>query len=505
MILLVLLACAVRLAAWSLRVAILPDSADLLNAAETVRQDGWGAALHSLHHPLPVLLVSLVPAGADAETWASFGAAVLGALGVWPLHIVARYAAGRHAATIAGLVYAVLPKLVAVASVPLTEPVFLPLLLAAFAAALVARSAPTPRGRMLRCGLAGMFAGLAYLSRPEGLAAGLAIVATAGLTCRKGERLRAAGIVVLAFAVVAGPWVAALSSDRGHFVLSPKKELAEFVGVAAAPKDGSDGVNLAVSVRRLGAALWSALGPVMALVAVGAFAPARWRRRRSATARALLLITAAGFCVLVLRLASGWGYAAARHTLSASVLLLPFAGEGLAVVVGFFPKAVRRRRAALFLAMLLAIPTALIAVLGPDSESGERERMLGEQIAAVERAKGGAGDVVIGSFGQPLVAYYADRALRGDAGSQGRRVRDVRLWRRHQRLLLVSADLEGGRADLTTTLREAHAAWLVLTFWDGPQGSARRPGEELAQRLIEDGVLGTPVVGAGDLAAFPLR
>jgi hypothetical protein len=207
-------------------------------------------------------------------------------------------------------------------------------------------------------------------------------------------------------------------------------------------------------------------------------------------------------CALLLRLSTGWGYAGGRHALTAACLLLPFAGEGLTTLVGFLSRAVRRRRAALALTIALTVPLGVTAVLRPDGESGERERLLGEQIGRAERERAG-GDVVVASFREPLVAYYADRELR----STGRRVRNQRLLREHAALLTVSAELEGRRADLVRALRASGASWLVLRLW--PRGSGadgpKAPGDELAARLLEDGALGTPVLASSELAAFPVR
>lgn len=506
-VLLVLLAFGVRVLTVAARPAILPDSADLLDAAEAVRTGGADALLSARHHPVPVALLALLSRFGDPALLGSLAAAALGSLAVFPLHVVARRACGRHGATTAGLLYAVLPKFVSVSSVPLAEAVFLPFFVGAAAAAMSAGIARTPGRRWFRLAVSGASAGAAYLCRPEGLVIGAAAVVGACVLARRGRRLVSAAAVAAAFAVVSGPWVAALSADRGALTLSPKKDVARFVGAAPTPLDErpettSKPPDGAAGVRATAEALWDALGPALPLVAFGAFPRRRWSRRRGHRPRWILLGTAAVLVALVIRLHAGWGYAGGRHALGAATLLLPFAGEGAVAAFALLPLVRRRRRAALWLTTMLAVPLALRAVLRPDGESGERERDLGAAVAEAARGRG-TGDVVVASFAEPLVAWYADRSL----APAGRRVRNHRLLRTHGRLLDLSADLDEQRARLAADLRAAHADWLVLNLYaTAPSAGGRRtPGRELAARLVEDGVLGTDSVACGsELAAFPV-
>jgi hypothetical protein len=298
------------------------------------------------------------------------------------------------------------------------------------------------------------------------------------------------------FLLVALPWIAALSADRGMLALSPKKDVGRFLGVTDAPKDSGAAAAIAGGAR----AMWGALGPVLLVVVAGALPHGRWgpRHRR---VRLLLLLTAAALFVLVVRLHDGWGYSGGRHALAASCLLLPFAGEGAMTLVGFISRTGRRRAAAILLTMLAAIPLAVYAILRPAGEGGENERHLGRAIAL---ASADAGDeVVIASFSETLVAYYADRELRP------RRARNVRLLRDHAKLLRVSADLADARDALAKALRDSGARWLVLDLYSKTRerdgDPPRAAGSDLAKRLLEDGVIGTPVVASGsELAAFPV-
>lgn len=504
-LLLGLLALGIRLlAAWA-RPAILPDSADLLQAAEAVRERGLTAALDAAHHPLPVGLIAFLGSWFDPEAAGTVAAAVLGALAVAPLHVLARRACGRHGATTACLLYAVLPKFVTVASVPLADAMFLPFFVGAFAAASSAGIARTRRRRVFRLVAAGLSAAAAYLCRPEGLVAGVAVILGVAAKARRGRRVASAAVVAVVFVTAAAPWVGALSAERGALTLSPKKDLARFAGAAPAPRESGStaAANGRTGIHATAEGLWDALGPALILVVAGALPRRRWSRRRSFRPRWMLLLTAVGLIALVVRLHAGWGYGGGRHLLPASVLLLPFAGEGAVAVFGFLSRARRRRRGALILTTLLAIPLGVRAVLRPDGEGGERERTLGETLAAADAVTASRGDVILASFGEPLVAYYADRAL----APTGRRCRNVRLRRGHGRLLELSSDLEEQRAALADELRARGAGWLVLHLYTEREslGTTRRPGMDLAARLLEDGVLGLPAVARGsELAAFPV-
>jgi hypothetical protein len=496
-------------AAWS-SPAILNDGATLLRAAERFEREGLWAAFAVTDHPLTPWLVSLAPAGMDPEFVATALCVLAGAVAVWPLHVVARRACGRHAATAAGIVYAALPRAVGVASTPLSSAVLLPLFLCGISLALTAGAPAAARPWIGRRGLsrrmarlvgAGLACGVAYLARPEGLVAAAAAVFAAFAFARRGKRLASAAVVVLAFVVVAAPYAAALSDQRGRFALSPKKDVARFVGAADTPSlDGEPTTPAGAVAAAIDGALTT---PVFLLVVVGAFAPGRWRRRRAVGPRLLYLGVAATFVALVARLQAGWGYGGARHVLPGAILLLPFAGEGFVTVGGFISRVVARRRLAVVLASFTAIPLAVKAVMRPEGESQIDARRLGERLAEIAKAEGST-RLVVATFREPLVAYYADRARRADGGA----ARDVPLWGAY-RLLLERSDAEGGRAELAATLRREGAQWFVVDMFrrtKTPGGQEEVPGAALAQRLVEDGVLGVPVVSAGSaLTAFPVK
>ncbi len=491
----VLFAAAVRAATAWLDPALVNDAVSLLRAAERLRTDGAAALLQVPHHPLPVAAFALARSTGAPEAAARGMCVLAAAAAVWPLHALARRAAGRHAAAAACILYAVLPKAVAVGATPLSEAFFLPLLLGALAAAAAARDAGR-RGARRLVG-AGLLCGLGYLARPEALAALPAVLASAALDGRPGK-LRRAALVLAGFLLVAAPYAGALSDAHGRFSVSPKKDVVRFAGfeeVAAGSAPSAPATAWSGTAAAFDGALTT---PVAALVLVGLLAPGRWRRRRSRRPRLILAGTALVLGALVFRLQAGWGYSGGRHALGAAVLLLPFAGAGLAVVARVLPRVTSQRRFALVAALLLALPLGARAVLRPPGAGGVGARSLGELLAERVDPAEAASPIVVATSGRPLVAWYAERALEPD----GLRVEDLPLWGRHVRRVRDAESAREVAADVERALRDGGATWIVLRA-AAPEDD---PERRLAVALAERGVLGAPPVGAGsDLAAWPIR
>lgn len=496
-----LVALVVRAAAAWASPAILNDSVSLLGSAARIGASGLSTWAQGPDHPLLPWLVAVCSRSWDPETAATAICVLAGSLAVWPLHVLARHASGRHAATAACIVYAALPKAVGVSSMPLTSAALLPLFLSGLSLVLTTSIAATRTRRAIRLIGAGLLCGLAYLCRPEGLVAAGGAVVGALLFVPKGKKLAGAAIVAFVFALLAAPYAADLSREAGHFVVSPKKDVARFVGATDAPLDADITRETAQDAA---SALEGALtAPIMLLVLVGAFLPGRWRNARSRRARLFVLGVAAVVVALVIRLQLGWGYGGARHILPAALLLLPFAGEGFLFLGAFLTRTIARRRLAVVLAAFLAVPYAVKCVLRPEGEEQADARALGERLAAAAR-DADAREVVVATFREPLVAYYADRTLRGAGGG----AHEVRLWGRFGSLL-TDADARETRAGLAAALHEGGVKWLVLDLFrtaTGPDGTTTVPGRALAERLAADGLIGTPVVSAGSpLTAFPVR
>lgn len=500
-----LLALAIRAAVAIVNPAIVPDSVTLLRVAASVATDGVGAAIASSEHPLFPTLIAWLPGEVGAEAGATAISVFAGAFAVWPLHTIARRACGRHAATAASIIYAALPKAVGIASVPHASGVVIPLLLSGLALAMVAPLGRSLRTERIRLASAGVLCGLAYLCRPEGAVAALGAVVAAMAMAKSGRRLVSAAIVAGAFVVVATPYVVALSSHGGRFEITPKKSLTKMVGIEKAPSD--DGPAPGDSFAGDAASAFEAAlpAPVFVFALVGMAMPRRWRRGPARRARFVALHMAAVLMAVMLRIGSGWGYSVSRHMLTSAVLLLPFAGEGVHFIGGFISRIVARRRLTVVLVSFFAIPCAVRAVTKPEGAAHADARALGELIGA---QSSGNDPVVVASFAEPIVAYYAER-------TRGAPVADLRLWRwfdpedpekkkTRANVLDAARARSGALADI---LRTGGAKWIVIDlFIDGGNDGPKLPGRALAAALIADGTVGTPALAAGStLAAFPVR
>ena len=481
------------------------DAVGLVGGARRVAGAGWAALLELPLHPLPPALLSRFADRADLGLVATALAVLCGALAVWPLHALARRAVGRHAAGAACLIYAALPKAVHVAAVPLTEPLLLPLFLGALS---LAAAACERRGRSVRrAAAAGVLAGAAYLVRPEGLVA--AAVCGVLLLLARGARIRRVVPFVLAFALVGGPWVVAMSRHHDRVVLSPKKDLARFAGtdgsrptraLVAAPVSPHTRVTPLAAVRGVASGLEGALTvPVGLLVLLGLLTPRRWRQRRARRGRILLAGTALFLVALVVRLRFGWGYGGGRHLVVAGTLLLPFAGAALFGLARLLPRVRSRRRFAMYAGLILALALGMYAVLRPPGRGGMPARALGEDLA-VDALAGAGAPVRVATVAEPRVVYYMQREGRTGA-------RDVPLWGPVVEPITRGAPLDAVGDVLTRLWADEPPTYVVLDLWKrGPASGPEHPQRALYEELVDRGLIERAAVSSrARLAAFRVR
>ena len=273
-----MLALALAGGAWrllgGLRAAVI--SRDGIAYLETARQFAAGDLAAFQRHtapgfPLLVALVGRVTGVGEAQALAL--AALCGALSVVGAALLAERLAGRRAALLAAALTAFLPLLVELGGEVLSEPLLLatlPWTLWALARLGGPRSAREGAAWGL---VAGALGGLGYLARPEGV---LILVAGAGvlLCLRPGVlwRRRLADLAWLswpALLIVVGFMVAIRSesvlggSQGGAWKLTLKRNLGHHLGAWTLAGGAS---NLGEQLRRLGQALWPALGLLPALV-----------------------------------------------------------------------------------------------------------------------------------------------------------------------------------------------------------------------------------------------
>ena len=332
------------------------DGPRFVAAAQAFLAGDWRTALSDDFHPLTALAMAAGQRGLglDLEHAGEIVSVLAGgaaALALWKLTLEQL---GSRVALVAGLVFALHPRLressAGVQSDGLHVAWFV-------LAALFAWRALVER-RLASAALAGLCTGLAYLTRPEGLAVGVVLagwllvdVAQRRLTLGRALSLGAAYAVALA--VLGMPYVLALHEIDGRWSITHKKDLTVWAGLARAP-DASEAPALPTpestsapeasappapppsqgdaTARSAGSEMLRdglrGLHPILlVLAALGLAAILRAEpgaRRAAAYSISFLLV----FLALLLALHLMAGYVSRRHFLPAAALLVPLAGRG---------------------------------------------------------------------------------------------------------------------------------------------------------------------------------
>jgi 4-amino-4-deoxy-L-arabinose transferase-like glycosyltransferase len=232
----VLAAVALRMARWERTAVLFNDGPVFLALAEHAAAGQLETLLQHPFHPLYPLLVAALhavgaPFGLGLETAGALVSALAGGAAVLALHGFVRRAFGPREGLVAAWLLAFHAGAVDSGGDVQSEALYLALFLAAAAALWRALT----EARVGAAFAAGAFAGLAYLTRPEGLGValvGLGLVAI--YTVRRRFALRRG--VALAAAVAAGsaalalPYAAALSAESGRLELTRKKSVGWVVG-----------------------------------------------------------------------------------------------------------------------------------------------------------------------------------------------------------------------------------------------------------------------------------
>jgi hypothetical protein len=212
----------VRLQYWLGSAVFGTDSCHYLLMADWMRAGRWNDALGIAYHPMYPLLVAAVRALPLATEQAGGVVAVaLGAAALLPLfHLVLDFF-GRPTAFLAALFYAFHPAIIDVQADVMTEGPYMFFFFGAIW--LTWRLMEEPSA--LRGAAAGLAAGAAFLTRPEGLLPiALALAWPAAEALRRRDRpLRRAlsiAVVLLAVLLVTSPYVLWVRSARGHWALS---------------------------------------------------------------------------------------------------------------------------------------------------------------------------------------------------------------------------------------------------------------------------------------------
>jgi hypothetical protein len=463
---LAVLAFVLRFARWERTAVLFNDGPVFLALAERSAAGAFGVLLQHPFHPLYPLTIAAVhalgaPFGLSFETAGALVAALAGSAGVLALYALVRAAFGPREALVAAALLAIHAAAVDVGGDVQSESLYLALFLGSAAALWRA----TSEGRPLAGLLAGALSGLAYLTRPEGI--GLALVggALVGWRWLRGplpfaRAVRTATAIAVGAALLAAPYVAALSLKSGELTLTrkksvgwivgteghqgsgglstgqagmeapkiPREQLVAELGPAAAPdaaeapreratgapppRDALDSLVAPPWTKRGAPAAFfdllddavSALRPeVVPLVLLGLFALRGRPTRRAGFFAALC----GAYFVLLFALAMNVGYVSERHLLPVVLLLLGYgaagtlwAAERLAALGGAARSAARARA---LTAAILAI--VLVVSLGKTLRRPEGIEDLAERRAAEWVREQAPGSVVAAR--KRRVAYYA--------------------------------------------------------------------------------------------------
>lgn len=459
----VLAGLALRLARWERSEVLFNDGPVFLALAERSAAGQLETLLQHPFHPLYPLAVAalhglLAPFGAGFETAGVLVSALAGCGAILALHAFVRRAFGPREGLVAAWLLAFHAGAVDVAGDVQSDSLYLALFLAAAAA--LWRTLAEGRGRSALA--AGSAAGLAYLTRPEGLGValvGLGLVALYTVRGRFAPRrgLALALLLALATAAFALPYAAALSFESGQLLFTRKKSVAWVVGSAgsagpgglATGQAGMEAPKRAAAIARRAAAPapppaseadpprpaapdpydslvappWtardaagaafdllddasSALRPEqLALVLVGLFA----LRGRPGPRAGFVASLLGAYGALLFSLAMNVGYVSERHALPPLLLLLGYGAAG-ALALGEWAgrrraaagAGAQQRRARALTALALALVTAICLgkMLRRDGVEDLAERRAAEWLRAEA-----PGRVVAAR--KRRVAYYA--------------------------------------------------------------------------------------------------
>jgi 4-amino-4-deoxy-L-arabinose transferase-like glycosyltransferase len=384
---------------WVLRALPVIDSDGVIYVMLARRLHAGGSSFDPLFHPLYPLAIALVePLAGDWELAARLVSALAGALVVVVSWALAQALLGQDVARLSAILVAVHPALVRAGTAAMPEALYA-LALVCGVWAVWRALAVGPDAWLV---VAGALFGLAYLARPEGAAYLVGLAAAVGLsTLRDRERSHLAwgGGALLAWLLVAAPYLVYLRSAVGRWTLSGKlaHNLALVQGTADSPSPFPwRALENAYLFQKY--ALPELLpGVLVFLVLPGAVARAR---RRGWLARDGVLLAAClpPFASLAFHIE-------ARFFVPVLPFLLPFVAAGALWVAGAL--VAERRAGAVALALTLAVGLAALLgalrpVLRPDPGAG-LYREAARWVAETQPL-----DAVLLDR-KPFVAFYSDR------------------------------------------------------------------------------------------------
>jgi 4-amino-4-deoxy-L-arabinose transferase-like glycosyltransferase len=321
------------------------DGPGFIRIAEALGRGDFRDALSHPFHPLTswAMLALHAALGVGLEAAGKVLSVVSGGVATAALYGLARAGLGPRIAWISALLFAVHPRMAVVGSGVQSDGLHLALVLLALALGWWGLRERRPS---LALG-AGVGCGLAYLTRPEGLAVAVVFCAALGATIlwrriRPGPGLLLAGAFSVGLLGVSGPYLVTLHQVSGEWTLTHKKSLARALsfdalgaGAGAAREETlqqpTGALGATVSPRApdtaLGELVWDGLRAIHPAFGVLVLLGFRLRRPSAHTLYLLGFVGVIAVTLLLLRLDAG--YVSRRHWLASAALLLPFAARGL--------------------------------------------------------------------------------------------------------------------------------------------------------------------------------
>ena len=285
-------------------------------------------AISHAFHPMTSALIALVVAatGLDPET-AGRAVSIAGSgAAAAALYLLAHRLFGRSVAVVAGMLFAVHPRMVAVGSGVQSDGLHL----AFFLWGALAAWRTLDGGRLWLAVTAGFATGLAYLTRPEGVAVGVVFLGWLAYDVAS-RRVPAARVLKLAFAflgtllLVAAPYLFSLRTTTGTWTLTQKKDLGEIMTFSPeATSTLPDSEGAAEALQEVIIDGFRAMMPVFG--ALGLLGLASIGRPRSVV---YLLSFGALFFIVLLGVRLEADYISRRHWLAPVALALPLVAQGL--------------------------------------------------------------------------------------------------------------------------------------------------------------------------------
>jgi hypothetical protein len=383
------------------------DGLRYIALARTIDQGSLKAGLsHAVDHPVysaAIVAAHHLLGGNQPQDWQTAGqvaAVIAGVLLVIPLYLLVLELQGAPSAWLACLITFLVPLTGHVLADVLSESTFLLFWTAGCWTAL----------RFLRQGRTTwllpttVFAGLAYLTRPEGLLLPVALGGTLLLMLVVPfTRLewphwkRAVGFLFVGSALLVGPYVALKGG------IGTKPAVARLLGLTPRslamavererPLDPGQSarVTYVLACRAVIRAVLVAVPPPLFLLAIaGLFAPGRAPDR--GRKRVFLALVIGGWVLALVRLHATGGYCTPRHAMILSLPMLAYAARGLTWVV---ESAVKRFLSALSVAWINRLQTVVLGIcvlcclafwkqdlLAPINQGFRGYRLAGEWIAA---------------------------------------------------------------------------------------------------------------------------